>query len=195
LDQNILAIHLEYADIGSALRAGYSSSNKKFVVQFSADWVDFNFIERAYKFLETTDIVCGCKAGPQEDDNRPIIRRIGSRLFQSIENCLFKLPISDTHGIKIARSSVAREVALACRFGQEAFETEFIVRASGMGYSVRGIPVPVDEVRPPRISMLKRAPRALMLLSRLWVVYRTERLFGRFRRTLHPTDRPSTGEY
>lgn len=171
-DENpsVRVLHLPEPNYGAAQRMGYTNAQKELVLQFSLDWIDFDFLERAYAEIGDADLVCGCKINRSDDGaGRPLLRIIISGLFQNFEHLLFRIPVSDTHGNKLARQVLISEVAERCGAEHEAFDTELLVRSHAAGHRVKGIPLFLAEIRPPRISLVWRGIRSVFLLSKLWV--------------------------
>ena len=65
------------------------------------------------------------------------------------------------------RRAVVEPYARECRFGQDLFDTELILRVERAGLRTAEIPVLVTELRPARSSLLKRVPRTLRGLVKL----------------------------
>ncbi len=157
------------ADYGRALRAGFVSWSGDIVVNFDVDFVDLGFLDRAVALLESDDvaIVVGSKRSPGADDRRSAGRRLVTASFSTILRVGFGLGISDTHGLKAMRHEAVASLGEDCRFGQDIFDTELILRAERAGLRVEEIPVMVTDMRPPRTAIAKRIPRTLAGLIRL----------------------------
>jgi hypothetical protein len=88
----------------------------------------------------------------------------------------FGLRVSDTHGVKAMRRRPMAPLAEQCRFGQDLFDTELVLRAERAGLGSAEIPVEVVELRPARSSILRRVPRTVLGLGRLRVAFWQEAL-------------------
>lgn len=172
---NILVIHLPIADYGLALQIGILAAHKELIVNFSVDWWDRTFLDEAVTKMDSRDFVIGIKTDDGSVDTRSPVRRYGSQVFQLLEKAMFRMPVRDTHGLKVAKRELVQPVARLCRFGQEIFETELVLRSSHAGVTFAELALAVHEVRPGRINILKRGLRALWLMSRfrlvLWLEY------------------------
>jgi glycosyltransferase involved in cell wall biosynthesis len=160
------------ADYGRALRAGLLSARGAKVVNFDADFYDLAFLDAALRLLDGTgapSIVVGSKRAPGTTDTRSPLRRFVTATFSSALRLLFSVRVSDTHGMKAMRRDEVAPIARACRFGTDLFDTELVIRAERAGLGTAEIPVTVVELRPPRTSILRRAPRAAFGLLRLRV--------------------------
>jgi glycosyltransferase involved in cell wall biosynthesis len=160
------------ADYGRALRAGLLSASGMNVVNFDADFYDLEFLDAALRLLDGSgapSIVVGSKRAPGTTDTRSPLRRFVTATFSSALRMLFGVQVSDTHGMKAMRREPVAPIAQACRFGTDLFDTELVIRAERAGLGTAEIPVTVVERRPPRTSILRRAPRAALGLLRLRV--------------------------
>lgn len=158
------------ADYGRALRAGLLSAGGANVVNFDADFYDLDFLDSALRLLDgagAPSIVVGSKRAPGTTDTRSPLRRFVTATFSSSLRMLFGVQVSDTHGMKAMRREPVAPIAQACRFGTDLFDTELVIRAERAGLGTAEIPVTVVERRPPRTSILRRAPRAALGLLRL----------------------------
>lgn len=161
----VVALHLATADYGLALQIGMLYAKKDLIVNFSVDWWDMQFLDDAASLMNERDFVIGIKTDDDSVDNRSFVRRYGSKVFQSLEKGLFSMPVRDTHGLKVARRTRVQPIARLCRFGQEVFETELILRSSRAGITFGELGLTIHELRPGRINILKRGLRALWHLS------------------------------
>ena len=93
--------------------------------------------------------------------------------FSTILRVGYGLKVSDTHGMKALLRAPLLPVVARCRYGRDLFDTELILRAERAGLAVAEIPVDVEELRPARTSIVRRIPRTLSGLARLWFALRT----------------------
>jgi glycosyltransferase involved in cell wall biosynthesis len=173
---------LEEADYGLALQRGFASAAGDLVAIFDVDYYDLAFLDRALAVIDEPDgpaIVVASKRGDGSVDARAISRRLVTSGFSLILRAGFGLEVTDTHGMKVIRRAPLAELAAACRFGTDLFDTELILRAQRAGMKVGEIPVNVVETRPSRSSIARRIPRTLSGLVRLRLALWQERLAGR----------------
>jgi glycosyltransferase involved in cell wall biosynthesis len=169
-EPRLRAIHLEKADYGRALREGFLAGREAYLANFSVDFMDVDFLHVALSRLERCDLVLGSKYVAAHQDQRPAARRICGRLLSGFVRMLFHLPVADTHGLLAMRRENLLPLLEACRFGNEVFDTELVVRAHRAGVPMCEIPVAVEEQRPTRLGSAKRAGRMLAQLAQLRLV-------------------------
>lgn len=167
---------LDRADYGAALRAGFLGSVGDIVVNFDVDFVDLDFLQTAVSALRSGPVamVVGSKRNPGSQDRRAPARRLVTATFSLALRYGFGLGISDTHGLKAMRRQAVADLVEQCRFGQDIFDTELIIRAERAGLAVMEVPVRVSDTRPPRTALMQRIPRTLTGLVRLWATLRSE---------------------
>jgi glycosyltransferase involved in cell wall biosynthesis len=166
----VRALSLPEPDYGGALRTGFLESAGELVAVFDVDYYDFGFLDQAVALIERPggpDIVVGSKRASGAVDTRAWTRRLVTAVFGRILRVGFGLKVSDTHGIKVVRRAPLKEIAAACRYGTDLFDTELVLRAERAGLQVAELPVLVEQRRPSRSSIARRIPRTLWGLGRL----------------------------
>jgi Glycosyl transferase family 2 len=177
----VRALSLAEPDYGRALRAGLLAASGAVVVNFDVDFCDLGFLDRAVPMVESADgpaVVVGSKRTSGSADTRRWQRRLITGVFSSSLRYGFGLKVSDTHGVKAMRREAMAPLARHCRFGQDLFDTELILRAERAGLRSAEIPVEVVEKRPARSSIRARIPRTVKGLVALRVALWRERLPG-----------------
>jgi glycosyltransferase involved in cell wall biosynthesis len=168
----VRVLHRDAADYGDALRNGMLEARGEIVVNFDCDYYDLGFVARAVDRIRETEraaaIVVGSKRAQGADDRRRWSRRFVTATFSTILRIGFGLRVTDTHGMKALRREPLLPVVARCRYGRDLFDTELILRAERAGLVVAEIPVDVEELRPARTSIVRRIPRSLSGLARLW---------------------------
>lgn len=160
-------IHLAEPNYGNSLRMGFLESRFPTMVNFSVDIVDFEFFDQALGLIDTYDLVLGSKTADDRLVSRPLSRRIGGAIFHKGTRFLLRIPVDDTHGIKMMRREAVRPVIERCRSGGEIFDDELILRASRRNLTMLEIPFRCEEIRPSRVSVMRRAFRSLRQLGTL----------------------------
>lgn len=173
----VRVLRLDQADYGRALRAGFLGARGALVASLDVDLADVGFLVQARARLAGGDhpaIVVGSKRNPEAEDRRAVGRRAVTAVFSTVLRIAFGLRVSDTHGLKLLAQDRLGDLVEACRFGGDLFDTELILRAERAGLVVAEIPVQVQDVRPPRTPIVRRIPRTLWGLVRLWLALRGE---------------------
>jgi glycosyltransferase involved in cell wall biosynthesis len=170
-NNKIRAIHLPYANYGKAIFEGYEKSRGDYIANFSVDWVDLVFLTNALKYLSKGyDLVLATKYEKGSRDRRSLIRRVGGMLFHALIHILFRVTLSDTHGIKVIKRKSVIPVAKKCVLREESFDTELNIRSFREGLKIREVPVFVKEKRPTRVNIIKRAVSSFSQLILLWFI-------------------------
>ena len=171
-------LSLPGADYGAALRTGLLASRAEVVVNFDVDHYDLGFLDRAVALLSGPDapaIVLGSKRQPDSVDSRPWPRRVVTAVFAWILYAAFRLSVSDTHGMKALAREQVTPLAERCRFGTDLFDTELVIRSERAGLRIVELPVFVEERRPARTPIARRAARSLVGIVRLRLLLWRER--------------------
>jgi glycosyltransferase involved in cell wall biosynthesis len=91
------------------------------------------------------DVVVGSKVHPDSIIAYPLDRRIRSKGFRLLARTLFSLDVSDSQtGLKVFRSTVARDCLPKVTSTGYAFDLEFLLLAKDLGYRLTEGPVEVD---------------------------------------------------
>lgn len=165
----VRVLRLPQADYGAALRTGFLAAQGDIVVNFDVDMVDLDFLDRAVARMAEgpAAIVVGSKRAAGAEDERGVLRRLITATFAFVLRAGFGLTVSDTHGLKALRREPLVGLVEQCRFGQDIFDTELIIRAERAGLAVEEIPVRVTDQRPPRTPIARRIPRTIRGLAQL----------------------------
>jgi glycosyltransferase involved in cell wall biosynthesis len=163
---NNLKVHtLAFPSIGKAQKLGLKNAKSDLVVMFDADYIDEDFYGRAIK--SKADVCVSSKRELGAEDSRSPVRRLSTFLFTKLSKIILNISISDTHGVKSFTKETIEKYIDNCGDASHVFDTELIARAEHGGAKIDVWPAKVKEVRPPRISIFKRAPIAIYELMRL----------------------------
>ena len=166
---------LTNADYGAALRHGLLLAQGTSVVNFDCDYYDLDFLDRAIAMVTPANgpaVVVGSKRMDGADDQRAWPRRLVTAVFSTILRVGYGLKVSDTHGMKAMRRAAVTPYAKRCHLGRDLFDTELILRVERAGLPTSEIAVAVEERRPARTSIMKRVPRTVAGLARLFFALR-----------------------
>ncbi|MGQ0680243.1 MAG: glycosyltransferase family 2 protein [Actinomycetota bacterium] len=152
-------------DYGAAMRAGFLAAAGEFVVNFDADYYDFEFVRSALAL--DADIVIAAKNIDGSTDARDLLRRTVSRTFGRLVRTSLGISATETHGIKLYRRSSIEPLLSQVRSTKDLFDTELVARAERSGLKVLELPIKTVELRESRSNILRRIPRTVLGLIRL----------------------------
>jgi len=160
-------ISLPAACYGAAFKAGLQAARGEIIVNFDIDFWDVHLLDVALAMCPLGyDIIIGSKNAALSHDMRPCIRRLVSWGFRAALRLLFRLPASDTHGIKAWRNTPALQQSVAdVPPSHHVCDTEVVIRRIRAGARVVEVPVSVRETRAAPRSIVRRIPRALWELA------------------------------
>jgi glycosyltransferase involved in cell wall biosynthesis len=166
--------HTDEPNYGKALRDGILHARGEIVICDEIDLCDTEFHRRALRLLEdpAVDFVVGSKAMPGARDERPWVRRLGTRVINGLLRWTLGFRGTDTHGLKAFRRAPVAPIAKACLIDRDLFASELVIRAERAGLVVWEIPVRVLEKRPPSVGLARRVPNVLKNLARLFIAIR-----------------------
>ena len=159
---------------GLAMKTGILAARGDFVICDEIDLCDTEFYARALALLERTDtdLVVGSKAMVGSSDQRPWVRRMGTRVYNGMLRAVCGFRGTDTHGLKAFKREVLLETAERCVLDRDVFASEFVIRAHREKKKVVEIPFAVHEKRPPSINLVKRVPHVIKSVAKLAVSVR-----------------------
>jgi len=155
---------------GVALRRGLLGARGALAICEEIDLCDLDFHGRALAILRAgeADLVVGSKAMRGAHDRRPLHRRLATRAYNALLRLTLGFRGTDTHGLKALRRAALLPVIERCITDADVFASELVIRAQRQGVRVREIPVELREKRAPSVHLLRRVPKVLRLLVRLW---------------------------
>ena len=170
----IRSLHVPEPNYGRALRQGLLAARGQYVICDEIDLCDVDFYRRALPFLRSSEaeLVVGTKAGRGSLDERPLLRRAGTRVINGLLRATLGFRGTDTHGLKAGSREALVPVVEACVIDRDVFASELVIRAERMRRRVMEIPVVVREKRRPTINLLRRVPNVLRNIARLVYVIR-----------------------
>jgi glycosyltransferase involved in cell wall biosynthesis len=166
--------HSERPNYGVALKAGIEKARGTLVFCDEIDLCDLTFYDAALPLLEKggVDMVVGSKAAKGASDQRPVIRRVATRVHNGLLKVALGFQGTDTHGLKAFRREALRPVVEKCVVDMDVFASEFVIRAWREGLRVVEIPIQLHEKRQPSIHLFKRVPNVLRNVGKLFYVIR-----------------------
>ena len=163
---------------GVAMRTGILEARGQYVICDEIDLIDTEFYARAMALLERsdTDLVVGSKTMVGSNDQRPIFRRVATRVYNGMLRVVCHYGGTDTHGLKAFRREALLETARRCVLDRDVFASEFVIRAHREHKKVVEIPFAVREKRPPSINLIKRVPHVIKSVAKLAISVRQNRV-------------------
>jgi glycosyltransferase involved in cell wall biosynthesis len=166
--------HSERPNYGVALKMGIQMARGEIVVCDEIDLCDLVFYDAVVPTLlrHEADLIVGSKAARGASDQRPIIRRVATRVHNGLLRLTLGFKGTDTHGLKAFRRERLMPVIERCVVDMDVFASEFVVRAWRENLDVREIPIQLQEKRQPSIHLFRRVPNVLKNVARLVYVIR-----------------------
>jgi glycosyltransferase involved in cell wall biosynthesis len=166
--------HSERPNYGTALKAGIEKARGTYVFCDEIDLCDLTFYDAALPVLEKggADMVVGSKAAKGASDQRPLIRRVATRVHNKLLRVSLGFQGTDTHGLKAFRREALLPVVAKCVVDMDVFASEFVIRAWREGLKVVEIPIQLHEKRQPSIHLFRRVPNVLRNVGKLVYVIR-----------------------
>jgi glycosyltransferase involved in cell wall biosynthesis len=159
---------------GKALRRGILEARGAIVICEEIDLCDLDFHRRALQHLRhhDCDMVIGSKAMKGASDERPVFRRVATKVMSGLLWVALDFRGTDTHGLKAFDRAALLPVVEACVIDRDLFASELVIRAGRGRLRVIEIPVRLQEKRPPAINLTRRIPHVLRGLAKLTYVIR-----------------------
>jgi glycosyltransferase involved in cell wall biosynthesis len=172
----VRALSVPEANYGHALRHGFLAARGDVVANFDVDYFDLPFLDAALERLERDGIslVVAAKRGEGSSDTRAWSRRLVTSVFGTVLRIAFRLSVVDTHGMKVMDRVALAPYVETSGSRPDLYDTELVIRAERAGLGIAAIPVVVTERRASRSSILRRIPRSVRGLGRLWLQFRRE---------------------
>ena len=166
--------HSNRPNYGVALKAGIEKARGTLVFCDEIDLCDLSFYDAALPLLEKggVDMVVGSKAAKGASDQRPVIRRVATRVHNGLLRVVLGFQGTDTHGLKAFRREALLPVVEKCVVDMDVFASEFVIRAWREGLRVVEIPIQLQEKRQPSIHLFRRVPNVLRNVGKLFYVIR-----------------------
>ena len=168
-DAELSSFSVNQPNYGMALRQGILKARGDYVVCDEIDLGDLDFYKAALDLLlnDKADMVVGSKAMRGAHDNRPVFRRVATKVINGMLRVAVDFRGTDTHGLKAFRRAPVVEVVNRCVVDKDIFASELVVRAGRARLNVVEIPVEVHEKRRPAINLFRRVPGVMKNLAHL----------------------------
>lgn len=166
--EDVRLVSLANGDYGAALAAGLAAARGSVVACFDVDYFDLDFLDAALSAVEGgADLVLASKRAPGARDRRPLLRRCLTGGFAAMARLLVGLGASDAHGMKVLVADRLGPVVQVTASRGSLFDVEMVARASRAGLHIVELPATVEERRPPRSPVGRRAVESFVGLVQL----------------------------
>lgn len=144
---------------GYATRKGMKEAKGDYVIIYNVDFYDFRLVDLVNRNMDGKDIIIGSKLARGSEDRRPFSRHMISLFFNWYLKLFYGFRGTDTHGIKIMKAEVIKNILPKCKTNTGIFDTELILKAQRTGFKISEIPVSIKERRSPRfVGRLMQTP-------------------------------------
>ncbi len=150
-------------DYGQALIQGIDVAEFDRVAIMEIDYLDLDYLYRSYDLLDDFDLVIGSKKLSPGIDQRPVKRRFLTSIYNILIRIVFRLKVTETHGLKTFNKSKIKPVMDKCVTSHAVYPSEMVIRAEKMGLKLKEIHLskPLVEIRTTRINAMRRLRRTL----------------------------------
>ncbi|MFQ5977122.1 MAG: glycosyltransferase [Candidatus Heimdallarchaeota archaeon] len=151
----VVVASIPFSSWGEAYRQGVALA-KNSVITYAIDLAfDMAFIGRATKLLNQYPIVIGCRYAGDTRVERPLHRKLISKINAPVVKAIFGTRFQDIDGIRAMRKKVAKEIVRKTTAMGSFWDTELMVLISKSGLSYLEIPVDHVEFRKSRFKIRK----------------------------------------
>jgi glycosyltransferase involved in cell wall biosynthesis len=160
---------IEIPSYGEAIKFGMRNSVYDIIFIFELDFLKVDFIRKSIDKIQNNhaDIVVGSKLHPESNDTRSFKRRTLTFLFNKFLKFYFNFNGTDTHGLKAFKKDAFYRLDRYTITTDEIYQTELILLASKLNLLICEVPVEISEIRSPSVSILKRVPKVINIISQL----------------------------
>jgi len=174
---HIKVVTLAEPSYGQAFKEGVLQAQHDVVVQFDIDFWDTDFLDLSLLLLNRYDFIIGSKNLGTSKDQRPLSRRLMSKMLEFFLKTYFGVPFSDTHGMKAMKRRLILPLLDNVQSQNHFFDSELLIMCHYLRYSFKELPVSLEEIRGTRFSFLIRTLQTLkefmglIMVKRLIVKY------------------------
>ncbi len=150
LNSAVKIIKLENANFGEALKTGILSATGQFVVVFNVDFWDSRLLLLTKVNILGYDMVVCSKNLPASIDERQLMRRVYTKLYNILLKILFNFRGTDTTGIRVIRRNKFIDILRLCHGRSGVFDSELSIYGERQGLTYLELPVRAIEIRSSR---------------------------------------------
>jgi glycosyltransferase involved in cell wall biosynthesis len=156
---------------GLALKKAILKARGEFIVCEELDLCNINFFKTSTELLKSKkfDIIIGSKNLSTSNDERPLSRRIASKVFSKILFIFFGFNGTDTHGLKAFNRKII-PFAKKTKLDKDMFTTEMVIRIYNSKLNYYEVPISLKESRITPIALKNRVYKVLLQLFKLLII-------------------------
>jgi len=160
-------------NLAEALKKGFQNAKSEKIVYYPIDLsVDLEFFKTSVDLLDSYDIVLGSKRMDANFDQRPLSRRVASKVYHGMTRQFYGVELTDTTCVKAYRKGKLLRILDRIPTTSRIFETELLIEAHRENFAITEVPVNVVENRTSRQGLIIKIQGKLedLLSARLNVI-------------------------
>ena len=161
---------LKNPNYGKAIELGLKKSTKPISIILEFDFLNFKFVnDSVIKIINSkTSLVIGSKTLKKSEDNRGWIRVMMTYVFNVLLSLILKIKSTDTHGLKAISKKLRDKILTNCKSSSHAYQTEIVLVAEKLNFSIEEIPLEISETRPTKLNIFLRVFTYLLIIKELY---------------------------
>lgn len=171
--EEIIYLTIPEPNLALALKNGFQAAKSEKIVYYPIDLsVDLGFFKTSVDLLETYDIVLGSKRMDADLDQRPLSRRVVSKVYHGMTRKFYGVEFTDTTCVKAYKKNKLLSIIDRIPTSSRIFETELLIEAHRENYKITEVPVTVIEYRTSRQGLITKIQGKLedLLSARLDII-------------------------
>ncbi len=155
---------------GAAVQTGINDAKGDYVIFIDSDGsIDPSQIPPMLASLQKNDIVIGTRNHKDAEVDRPLIRTITTKLFNTYTNLLFRLHLSDLLcGFKGFKTEIARDLFLDLISTRWLFDVEILYKAKKRGYHTAVLPIKWQHKEKGNLNPFTDSIKLAFSILKLW---------------------------
>ncbi|MDD5112008.1 MAG: glycosyltransferase [Candidatus Altiarchaeota archaeon] len=147
-DGRVRVFRIPERSLGRGLRIGFENALGDFVVWYPIDLaIDLSYIRDSIRDIDGYDAVIASKDHPKTRLTRPFMRRLSSKVYNTLINLLFGVGFSDTQCVKTFRREPLQRILPEVKTNDINFEVELLYRARRHDLRMLEYPVVINDTR------------------------------------------------
>lgn len=146
-----------FASFGKSIRIGVLETVKDVIVVYPIDLAfSLDFIYRPLKYMNKYEVVFGVRHHRESKMDRPMVRKIISKIHTPLINLILKSSFNDIDGLKCYKNEIGKEIIKKTKSNTPFIEVEIaaIIKNTGISY----IEIPINHTE----TEIARHPRYII---------------------------------